>query len=168
MRVTWVAGSSGLTALGIDQFFLNLTHTDEVTTCTGKGKSKTCNTTPATGTISSAGWNARYAPPAQQADGFGNFSARIAKGANSTLQVFFTLDNASFLTDTNNFAVHVRYQDNGSGLGCSGFASMRTNVNTNPGPAPGCPVSTPEPNSLSLLGSGLLGLVALVGRRLTR
>lgn len=137
--VTWVAGNSGLTAIGIDQFFY-----DSNTTC--------CSTAPASWT----------APPPSEgfdstgvftADGFGTFETRGASPGGTLLTITFVLNGlASTLDSASDFAVHVRY-----GNDCSGFVSGRTD-GTDGGTSP-CGV-VPEPGTLLLLGSGLLGLGA--------
>jgi hypothetical protein len=86
-------------------------------------------------------------------DGFGSFASSLEGpvGSDATSPVTFDIVCASTPCSVTDFAVHVR--NNVTGV---------TGFDATPG-AP--PPSVPEPNSFSLLGTGLAGLVALAFSR---
>ncbi len=104
-----------------------------------------------------------------QLDGFGKF---VASGANNGLAtnglgpVTFTLNGLVTTfpanADGNEFVVHIQYDGN-----CSGWVGGATG-STSPGDNLNCGTVIPEPASLALFGTGLVGIAGLVRRRIRR
>ena len=101
-------------------------------------------------------------------DGFGKFNIQGADPAGTGgigSAITFTLNGliTNFTSNTggNEFAVHVRY-----GGSCSGFIGGQVGVGTQ-GSNTNCTPQIPEPSSLLLFGSGLLGLAGVIRRRLS-
>lgn len=120
------------------------------------------NPTFPTGTWSAQGTN--------NMDGFGSFTERTHDTANSlslggiTSPVVFVLNglytNFPANASGNEFAVHIRWDNN-----CSGFIGGQvgtTSVSSNPN----CGTPIPEPGTLALFGTGMLGLAGVIRRRL--
>ncbi len=122
-----------------------------------------------------SGWSAEAN---KNLDGFGNFVTRAkdsasTSGINSALT--FTLSglvtNFTANASGNEFAVHIRFTGNGtlgpdgSPLGCSTFVGGQTGTASRDSEA-GCGTPIPEPGTLALFGTGLLGLAGIVRRRL--
>jgi hypothetical protein len=139
----WFEGAitEGPAAIGIDQFAYDGTvvPTSAPADWTPPPPSETCT---------SGGSNV---------DGFGSFAIDCQSPGGTTgisSYVFFTLSSLSDLDSPEDFAAHVRYQNN-----CSGFVSGRTadspTSNTN------CAGVVSEPSSLALVGFGMVGLAFL-------
>lgn len=134
LTFTFVAGDSGLTALGMDQIAWNSTAT--INTCATGWTCSTPNTTN------------------KQMDGFGLFAQRpMDAGGTGFTATFLLSGNAVFTSNDNGstYAAHVRYGNN-----CSGYVS---NAPASGGATSGgCGTTVPEPASLLLLGAGLSGM----------
>jgi len=116
-----------------------------------------------------SGWSSA---PAGSMDGFGSFSVQAANGGApfGTTSVSFTLSSlvTNFAgtvappgTSGNEFAVHVRFQAVGS---CSGFVGGDGGTSSSSTSGNCAPI--PEPGTMALFGSGLLGVAAIIRRRL--
>lgn len=156
LTVQWFAGSSGLTALGIDAFWYNADTTGGVATISSENDP-------------SGVWNTNF--DGTTADGFGMFNSNKSDNSGGTggigTAIVFTLSGLeSFVLNAttaghpvgSKFAAHVRY-----GNGCSGFVSdgTTTSITSDSNCAP-----IPEPGTLALVGSGLVGLGTIVRKRL--
>ncbi len=140
LTVNSISNTSGLTVVGIDALGYN---------------------TPATlssETDTSGVWGPKGGSSPFEMDGFGDFVSEITNpggtGGASPASFSWTF-SASPGTD---LALHVRFSNN-----CSAFVSNRTT--TSAGPIGNCGV-IPEPGTMALFGSGLIGLAGILRRRL--
>lgn len=147
--VQWNEGAivEGPNAQGIDQFFYdNDGRANDSTTLTISSISGNTDS-----------WTFNF--NGTQADGFGNFDSRKSSGpSENSLSLVFTVPGSDLAANLDEFAVHVRYQNN-----CSGWASNRTNSGGTSDAS--CGALVPEPAPLGLMAIGILGLL-LVRRRL--
>jgi len=150
ITVQWVAGSSGLTPIGVDTFFYD---TDtSLTSCVPPTTTTGCVTS-----VNLGSWTTNF-DGSTAGGGFGDFSSHknldsaSTNGTSSAL--VFTLNGTPTFdggnpADATDFAVHVRY-----GEGCSGWFSGRTAGTSDE--TGQCAV--PEPTTMLLVGSGLVSL----------
>ena len=168
LTVLWHYDDLGPSAIGLDKFFYN-TDTNlrdcDPSTVIGCVKEVYRGSIALANNITSD-WDTNFA--GSQADGFGNFSSRKnldsggTDGISLANQLIFVLNDtpAFYAANSTDFAVHVRYEN-----GCSGWFSGRPANGSSS--EPGSCAAVPEPGTLLLLGSGLIG-VAAFGQRLRK
>jgi len=141
LTVNSITNTSGLTVVGIDQLGYQT------------------SATVVSDTDTSGVWAAKGGTTPFQMDGFGDFTSEITNpggtGGSASQPSFSWTFSASPGTD---LALHVRFSNN-----CSAFVSNRTT--TSSGPIGNCFV-IPEPGTMALFGSGLVGLAGILRRRL--
>lgn len=145
----WFEGSTteGPSALGIDQFFYDSSSlpTSAPAAWTPPPPSEGCEA----GSHTADGFTGTFATRCQSPGGTTGISSWVG----------FTLPSITGLDSATDFAAHVRYANN-----CSGFVSGRTLKEGSGSTNPNCGGAVPEPASLAVLGTTLVGL-AVIGRR---
>ena len=140
LTVNSITNTSGLTVVGIDA----LGYQSSVTLVSETDTSGT--------------WAPKGGTTPFQMDGFGDFTSEITNpggtGGASPASFSWTFSGSPG-TD---LALHIRFSNN-----CSAFVSNRTA--TSSGPIGNCFV-IPEPGTMALFGSGLVGLAGILRRRL--